>query len=203
MEQTKPLDRQQIMDWRRDERQRLIEQRLRAPVEQRQLASTQIGHRLDAVWRGQGRLKPDTIVSAYWPLRGEPDLRPWLGELHGQGMICVLPVVVEKGAPLQFRRWSPGCAMEKGFWNIPVPADPVTFTPQLLISPVVGFDRQCYRLGYGGGYFDRTLALLQSQQRDYHVMGVGYAACELATIHPLTHDIALHGIVTEEQAWTR
>src|SRR5690348_5463793 len=139
MEQTAPLDRQQIMDWRRGERQRLIEQRLRAPVEQRQQASAQIGERLDAQWRAQDRLKPGVVVSAYWPLRGEPDLRPWLGELHAQGLICVLPVVVEKGAPLQFRRWSPGCAMEKGFWNIPVPADPAAFTPQLLISPVVGF----------------------------------------------------------------
>jgi 5,10-methenyltetrahydrofolate synthetase len=203
MEHIAPLDRPQIMDWRRSERQRLIEQRLRAPVEQRQQASAQICQRLGALWRDQARLKPGVIVSAYWPLRGEPDLRPWLGELSAQGLICVLPVVAEKNAPLQFRRWSPGCAMEKGFWNIPVPADPATFTPQLLISPVVGFDRQCYRLGYGGGYFDRTLALLQSQQREYHVMGVGYAASELATIHPLPHDIALHGIVTEEQAWTR
>jgi 5,10-methenyltetrahydrofolate synthetase len=203
MEKTETLDRQQIMDWRRNERQRLIEQRLRAPVEQRQQASKQIATRLDALWREQGRLKSGVIVSAYWPLRGEPDLRPWLGELSAQGLICVLPVVVEKGTPLQFRRWTPGCAMEKGFWNIPVPADPATYTPQLLISPVVGFDRQCYRLGYGGGYFDRTLALLQSRQREYHVMGVGYATCELATIHPLPHDIALHGIVTEEQSWTR
>ncbi len=203
MENTETLDRQQIMDWRRSERQRLIEQRMRAPVDQRQQASKQIAARLDARWREQGRLKPGVIVSAYWPLRGEPDLRPWLGELSAQGLIGVLPVVVEKGAPLQFRRWTPGCAMEKGFWNIPVPADPATFTPQLLISPVVGFDRQCYRLGYGGGYFDRTLALLQSRQCEYHVMGVGYAACELATIHPLPHDIALHGIVTEAQSWTR
>jgi len=203
MDQVQTPDRQQIMDWRRGERQRLIEQRVRTPVEQRQQASQQIAERLDALWRASGQLKPGVILSAYWPLRGEPDLRPWLGELCTQGLICVLPVVVEKGAPLQFRRWSPGCAMEKGFWNIPVPADPATFTPQLLISPVVGFDRQCYRLGYGGGYFDRTLALLQSQQRDYHVMGVGYAACELATIHPLPHDIALHGIVTEAQSWTR
>jgi 5,10-methenyltetrahydrofolate synthetase len=203
MEQNDIPDRQQIMDWRRAERQRLIEQRLRAPVEQRQQASARIRERLDALWRGQGRLARDVVVSAYWPLRGEPDLRPWLGDLHAQGLVCVLPVVVEKGAPLQFRRWSPGCAMEKGFWNIPVPADPTVYVPQLLVAPVVGFDRQCYRLGYGGGYFDRTLALLRSQGREFYVTGVGYAASELPTIHPLPHDIALHGIVTEEQAWTR
>jgi 5-formyltetrahydrofolate cyclo-ligase len=197
------LDRQQIMDWRRGERERLIEQRLRAPVEQRQLASAEISRRLDALWRSEGRLSAGTVLSAFWPLRGEPDLRPWLGDLHAQGLVCVLPVVVQKAAPLQFRRWSPGCAMEKGFWNILVPADPTPFVPQLLIAPVVGFDRQCYRLGYGGGYFDRTLALLQSRQRSFHVTGIGYAASELATIHPLPHDIPLQGVVTEESTWSR
>jgi 5,10-methenyltetrahydrofolate synthetase len=197
------LERQQIMDWRRSQRERLIELRLRSPVEQRQRASAEISRRLDALWRGEGRLSPGTVISGFWPLRGEPDLRPWLGDLHAQGLVCVLPVVVEKAAPLRFRRWSPGCAMEKGFWNIPVPADPAPHVPQLLIAPVVGFDRQCYRLGYGGGYFDRTLALLQSQQRSFHVTGIGYAQSELPTIHPLPHDIPLQGIVTEERALSR
>jgi len=194
--------RQQIMAWRREERQRLLDARLRMPVADRQQASAQIIGRLETLWREAGRLKPGTIVSGYWPLRGEPDLRPWLGDQDAQGLVCVLPVVVQKGEPLQFRRWFPGCAMEKGFWNIPVPADPATFTPQLLIAPVVGFDRQCYRLGYGGGYFDRTLALLQSQQREFHVAGVGYSEAEIASIQPLDHDIALEAIVTDKEAFT-
>ena len=194
--------RQQVMAWRREERQRLLEARVRMPVADRQQASAQIIERLDALWRGAGRLTPGTIVSAYWPLRGEPDLRPWLGDLTAQGLVCVLPVVVQKGEPLQFRRWSPGCAMEKGFWNIPVPADPAAYTPQLLVAPVVGFDRQCYRLGYGGGYFDRTLALLQAQQRAFHVAGVGYSSAEIASIRPLDHDIALQAIVTDQESFT-
>jgi 5-formyltetrahydrofolate cyclo-ligase len=201
MDEKSPEERARIMEWRRGERQRLIEARLRLPVAERQQASTDIAARLDSAWRGAGRLVPGSVVSAYWPLRGEPDLRPWLGALHAQGLVCVLPVVVEKGMPLQFRRWSPGCAMEKGFWNIPVPADPTPFVPQLLVSPVVGFDAQCYRLGYGGGYFDRTLAQLQAQQRSFHVLGVGYAMSQLPTIHPLPHDIALQGVVTEAQSW--
>ena len=198
METITPPERVRIMAWRRDERQRLIEARLRMPVADRQQASARIAARLDATWRVAGRLVPGAIVSAYWPLRGEPDLRPWLGELHTQGLICVLPVVVEKGAPLAFRRWSPGCAMETGFWNIPVPADPTPHVPQLLVAPVVGFDACCYRLGYGGGYFDRTLAALRMHHRNHQVLGVGYAFSKLDTIHPLPHDIALHGIVTEE-----
>src|SRR5690606_38155747 len=148
-----------------------------------------IASRLDDWCRRGGWLRTGTVVSGYWPLRGEPDLRPWLAQLHEQGMVCVLPVVLEKGAPLVFRRWSPGCAMEKGFWNIPVPAAREQFIPQLLLAPVVGFDAQCYRLGYGGGYFDRTLAQLDAAAAAYRVVGVGYEQARLQSIHPLPHDI--------------
>lgn len=185
------------MDWRRTERARLIEARLHAPVAERQDASARIAAGLDAYCRERGLLAAISTVSAYWPLRGEPDLRPWLARLHEAGHTCVLPVVVEKGAPLVFRRWSPGCAMEKGFWNIPVPAAREEFAPRLLLAPVVGFDAQCYRLGYGGGYFDRTLALLQARGVAFHVVGVGFESARLESIQLLAHDIALQAIVTE------
>ncbi len=81
--------------------------------------------------------------------------------------------------------------------DIPVPADPAPFTPRLLLGPVVGSDRQCYRLGYGGGYFDRTLAELLVAGHAFHVLGIGYAAAEIASIQPLPHDIRLQAIVTE------
>lgn len=188
-----------IMAWRREERQRQIEARLRVPVEQRQQASLQIGERLHQYSHSQQLLAPGAVISGYWPLRGEPDLRGWLARLHGEGFTVVLPVVVEKGAPLVFRRWSPGCAMEKGFWNIPVPADPVPHTPTVLLAPVVGFDRQCYRLGYGGGYFDRTLAQLRARGAPFHAVGVGYASAEITSIRPLPHDIPLQAVVTERE----
>jgi 5-formyltetrahydrofolate cyclo-ligase len=195
--------RQSIMEWRRAERERLIDARMRMPVADRQQASALIAAGVDREFHSAGAPARSTVISAYWPLRGEPDLRPWLGTMHEAGMVCVLPVVVRKGEPLQFRRWHPGCAMEKGFWNIPVPADPAPFTPEFLLAPVVGFDRQCYRLGYGGGYFDRTLALLDERMQAYRVLGVGYAAAELPSIRPLPHDIALHGIVTEQATCSR
>lgn len=194
------MDRVDIMAWRRQERARLIEARLSVPVEDRQQASRRIAGRLDAYCRETGLPQPGTVVSGYWPLRGEPDLRPWLARLHDEGFVTVLPVVVAKGEPLVFRRWFPGAAMQKGFWNIPVPADPAEYTPQLLLAPVVGFDAQCYRLGYGGGYFDRTLALLQSRGATFHAVGVGYEAARLESIRPLPHDIALHVIVTDSAA---
>jgi 5,10-methenyltetrahydrofolate synthetase len=195
--------RQSIMEWRRAQRERLIEARMRMPVAERQQASAQIAAGVDREFRRPGTPVRGSIISGYWPLRGEPDLRPWLGSMHEAGMVCVLPVVVQKGEPLQFRRWFPGCAMEKGFWNIPVPADPAALTPQFLLAPVVGFDRQCYRLGYGGGYFDRTLAALVQRGQAHRVLGVGYAAAELPSIQPLPHDIALHGIVTENATCSR
>jgi 5,10-methenyltetrahydrofolate synthetase len=192
--------RASIMDWRRAERARLIEARLRAPVAQRQAASGRIAGHLESFARERGLLAPGTTISGYWPLRGEPDLRPWLARMHEAGLTCVLPVVVEKGAPLVFRRWSPGCPMEKGFWDIPIPAARGEFIPDVLLAPVVGFDARCYRLGYGGGYFDRTLEQLLSRSARYCAIGVGYEMARLQSIRPLPHDIALQAIVTEAGA---
>ena len=187
-----PTTRDDIMAWRRQTRQHLLAARQQMSVEERQSASRAIQARLEAV---AGPLAGQT-VSAYWPLRGEPDLRPWLAGLHQQGVRCAMPLVVARGEPLRFRPWHPGCRMEKGFWDIPVPADGPFITPGLLIAPVVGFDARCFRLGYGGGYFDRTLATLAS---GYRALGVGYEAAALASIHPLPHDIPLQGIVTEQR----
>lgn len=190
-------DRGAIMAWRRAERTRLLEARLRMPVADKQQASTRIIENLMRYCHEARLPQAGTVVSGYWPLRGEPDVRPWLTQVHEAGWRTVLPVVAEKGKPLVFRRWSPGCAVEKGFWNIPVPADTTEFTPRLLLAPVVGFDAKGYRLGYGGGYFDRTLALLRALQVEFHAIGIGYAEAALPTIHPLPHDIPLNTVITE------
>lgn len=188
--------RASLMAWRRAERERLLDVRMKMSVADRQQASRQIEERLDAYCRDRGLLAPGRIVSGYWPLRGEPDLRPWLIRLNEEGMVTVLPVVVEKGTPLRFRRWTPGCAMEKGFWNIPVPAAPEEFMPEVLLAPVIGFDSRCYRLGYGGGYFDRTLELVRAQGRTYHAIGIGLDTSRLPAFEALAHDIPLNAVVT-------
>jgi len=193
------MTRKEIMDWRRLERQRLIALRLAQSVEIRQLASARIAENLDGYCRAAGLLGPGTIISGYWPLRGEPDLRPWLARLHGEGLRCAMPVVVEKSGPLHFRAWQPGARMEKGFWDIPVPADPTELVPQVLLAPVVGFDAASYRLGYGGGYFDRTLEQLRSRGLPAHVIGVGLDCTEIESIRPLPHDVPLQAIVTESR----
>jgi 5-formyltetrahydrofolate cyclo-ligase len=189
--------REQIMEWRREQRRRLIEERLAMPVAERQEASARIAENLDALFRGRGWLRPGTVVSAWWPLRGEPDLRPWLGRLVDEGVVPALPLVVEKGAPLKFRAWKPGSRMEKGFWDIPQPAEPVEVEPDLLIAPGVGFDRAGFRLGYGGGYFDRTLAARIAAGKAYHAVIAAYSRTVLDSIHPLPHDIGFAAVVTE------
>lgn len=184
------LQRAEVMAWRRAERQRLIAARLDTPAEQRADWSTAIAEKLvHAIGPVDG-----LVVSAYWPFRGEPDLRSFMAWVVTHGGTCALPVVVEKGQPLAFRAWKEGDPLSRGVWNIPVPAAGAAVVPDVAIAPVVGFDRQCYRLGYGGGFFDRTLAYLSPRPR---VFGVGYELQALETIHPLDHDIPMDAIVTE------
>ena len=138
----------------------------------------------------------DLVISAYWPFRGEPDLKPLLKRLRVAGAITALPVVVQKHQPLVFRAWSSGDKLEHGVWNIPFPAEGPEVTPDIVIAPVVGFDRACFRLGYGGGFFDRTIAGLPSGVRFY---GVGYDYQEISTIRPQSHDIPMLAIATEAE----
>jgi 5-formyltetrahydrofolate cyclo-ligase len=175
--------------WRSAERARLIGERLAVSADRRQAQSTLIADKLDAVLD----LAAGSVVSFYWPFKGEPDLREWIGRLAERGIRSALPVVTEPRAPMEFRLWSRGAKMERGIWNIPVPADRSPVTPDLIIAPLVGFDAERYRLGYGGGYFDRTLASLGARPR---VIGVGYEGARLPTIHPQPHDIPMDLIIT-------
>jgi 5-formyltetrahydrofolate cyclo-ligase len=109
---------------------------------------------------------------------------------------CALPVVVEKKAPLVFRLWKPGERLAAGIWNIPIPADGADVLPDVVVAPVVGFDSAGYRLGYGGGYFDRTLASLPHHPL---AIGVGYNAAAVSTIYPLPHDVPMGAIITERE----
>lgn len=187
------LDEQQRLDvirWRKAERKRLIEARLALPVGERK----EMG---EAITRHLETELGDTVgrtISFYWPFRGEPDLRPLMESLSEREAICALPIVVEKGQPLTFRSWRQGERLERGVWNIPVPAEGDIVMPEIVIAPIVGFDPQCYRLGYGGGFFDRTLAVAESRPR---VLGVGYASQTLSTIFPQPHDIPMDCVVTD------
>jgi 5-formyltetrahydrofolate cyclo-ligase len=186
-----PASRPDIARWRKAERERLIAARLAIPADTRAVLSARIAERLDGIVGDVG----GRIVSLYWPFRGEPDLRPWIAGIVERGVTPALPVVVEKARPLIFRAYRPGDRLEKGVWNIPVPAEGPPVIPDIVIAPLVGVDPGNYRLGYGGGFFDRTLASLPTKPL---VIGVGYAMQRIATIHPQPHDIPMDRIVTVE-----
>ena len=134
-------------------------------------------------------------VGYYWPFKGEPDLHALIEQFVARGATAALPVVVEKGAPMVFRTWAPGQPLAHGIWNIPVPAQGEEVVPTLLLVPLVGFDAAGYRLGYGGGYYDRTLAGLVPKPL---TIGIGYAATLLDTIHPQPHDVPMDRVLTDE-----
>jgi len=135
-----------------------------------------------------------TVLGVYWPFQAEFDPRPVIDWLVAQGSSVALPAVVDKKGPLEYRAWRPGEPLVDGVWNIPVPEKRDLVIPHAVLAPVVGFDRQCYRLGYGGGYFDRTLAALVPRP---WAVGVGFELSQLETIYPQDFDIPMDLIVTE------
>jgi 5-formyltetrahydrofolate cyclo-ligase len=180
-----------IKQWRQDQRARLLAQRRTVTPAARQRAAEVIGHKLDELVVANGC----ATIGLFWPIKQEINLLPWAEELtrEGKAVLC-LPVVVQRGEPLEYWRWRSGEPLQRGFWDIPIPATRDVVVPDLMLAPLVGFDRANYRLGYGGGYFDRTLASLP---RRPVVAGVGFAFSELATIFPQPHDIPLDVVLTE------
>lgn len=181
---------QDVKRWRTVERERLVALRRAIPAAERRSLSDRIARELD---RQLGDLS-GRIVAAYLPFRGEPDLRAWIEELPRRTATAALPVVVAPRSPLEFRTWGRGEPLRPGVWNIPVPAGGTAVIPDVVIAPVVGYDAACYRLGHGGGYYDRTLAALAHRPR---VVGVGYECLALPTIFPQTYDVPMDMIVTE------
>ena len=185
-----PPPTQGVIAWRKAQRERLIAERLALSASVRADGAARMAQALDTLIGDPG----GRVVSAYWPFRGEPDLRPWLVSLQARGARTALPVVVASRTPLIFRSWRQGDRLARGVWNIPIPADGEVVIPDIVIAPLVGFDSGFYRLGYGGGFFDRTLALLPASAV---AIGVGYDQAAMASIMPQPHDIPMRHIVTE------
>jgi len=189
-----PVDPGTVRDvarFRTAERARLMEARRRIPAPERATGTAALADALDAVLTPE----PGLRIAVYWPIRGEPDLRSWMARASGAGATILLPVVVEKEAPLIFRPWSPGCAMERGVWNIPVPSEGPDTVPDVVVSPLVGVDAACFRLGNGGGYYDRTLVRLAPAPR---IVGVGFANCTIPTIFPMPWDVPMDSVVLSD-----
>ena len=174
--------------FRKAERARLYAARQAVSAEDRKAMSGRISQRLTEILGDVNGLR----IAMYWPIRGELNLRPWMVEASGIGAHICLPVVIEKDQPVEFHRWTPDSAMAKGIWNIPVPADAVPVVPDVVIVPLLGVDENGYRLGNGGGYYDRTLARLP---QDLLTIGVGQTFCRMKTIFPMPWDIPMKKVV--------
>src|ERR1700722_4669520 len=177
------MDLTDLKAWRRAERERLIAERMAAPGAVRQEWGERVTSRLRKLLAGL----PGPL-GVYWPFRGEFDPRPLIEAEVARAWLIALPVVVDRKGPLEYRAWKPGEPLVAGIWDIPVPQRRQIVVPQAVLAPLVGFDRDCYRLGYGGGYFDRTLAALRPRPL---AIGVGFAFQEIATIQPQEFDIPM------------
>ena len=127
-------------------------------------------------------------------VRGEFDAQALVSLLIERGWRAAMPIVEAPDAPMSFRHWTPGVAMNVDRYGIPIPAEGEAVTPDIVLLPLVAFDRQGFRLGYGGGYFDRTLAALVPRPLS---IGVGFELARVEDIRPQQHDIRLDAIVTE------
>lgn len=181
---------QRISAWRKQQRAELIARRAAAPQAQRRAWNAAISAHVEAGFA----LLAGMTIGFCWPFKGEFDARFAIRDFRRRGAIAALPAVVAKAGPLQFRQWWPGAPMTPGAYGIPVPDGTGIVAPDAALVPMNGFDEQGYRLGYGAGYFDRTLAA--SHPRPLAI-GVSYELARLQTIFPQSHDIAMDFVVTE------
>ncbi len=189
-----PEDWPAVRAFRKAKRAELLASRIELGLRERQRR----GALLAAQLATSVTLAPPTVLGFYWPIRGEPDLIDVARRHVAAGGVAALPVVVAKNAPVEFWRWRPGAVLKPGLWNIPVPVERELVVPDALLIPLVGFDAQGFRLGYGGGYYDRTLGAATALPLR---VGVGYAYTELATIRPQPHDVPMSYVVTDAGAW--
>lgn len=146
----------------------------------------------------QASLRPPEVLAFCWPIKHEPDVRAIVEQWALAGTRAALPVVIAEDAPLAFRAWTADSPLELDRYGIPTPVAGEFLQPDLILLPLNGFDAAGYRLGYGGGYFDRTLAALSPRPL---AVGVGFEINRLASIRPESHDQQLDWIVTEAGAF--
>ncbi|MBM2577266.1 5-formyltetrahydrofolate cyclo-ligase [Jannaschia sp. Os4] len=134
------------------------------------------------------------VIAGYLPIGSEADPTGAMRALAADNRICV-PVVVSKGAPLRFREWTPGCEVEEGAFGVPIPVDGAWRVPEVAIVPLLGWDLGGGRLGYGGGFYDRTLAA----RPEMRAIGLAFEAQRMEQIPREATDVALAEIVTERR----
>jgi 5,10-methenyltetrahydrofolate synthetase len=190
------MDATSLKTWRRAERERLIAARAALTPETLDSWRRRMDGFIEASFPGLARCR----LAFCWPIKGEYDARHLARTLRERGALTALPVVVAPKTPLKFREWHPGVRLEKGPLDIPFPSDSAEVVPNAVLLPMNGWDRQGYRLGYGAGFFDRTLASLAKKPL---VIGVSYELAKLDTIHPQSWDLPMDYVVTERGVYRR
>lgn len=147
-------------------------------------------------------IRPGTVVSAFWPLDGEIDTRPLMTRLHEKGCKMALPVMQGPGKPLLFRAWQPGDELRVAAFDTREPSDDEPLRePSVVLVPMLAFDRAGFRLGYGGGFYDRTLAQFR-ERRDILAIGIAFAGQEVDAVPRGPFDQRLDWVVTEQETIT-
>jgi 5-formyltetrahydrofolate cyclo-ligase len=190
------LDTASLKTWRKTQRERLISERLRVTPALLETWRGQIDRSLERSFPGLAHCR----LAFCWPIKGEYDARHLARTLRQHGALTALPVVKAPKQPLIFREWHPGIELAIGPLDIPYPAHSAEVVPQAVLLPMNGWDSAGYRLGYGAGFFDRTLANLAKRPV---VIGVTYEQAKLDTIHPQPWDIPMDFVVTERGVYRR
>ena len=194
------MDALTLRNWRKAERERLVADRLAVDATTLAAFRTRIDSHLERTFPG---LAHGTLAFC-WPFKNEYDPRFLGHRLRERGAKTALPVVVAPRQPLIFRLWKPGDELAKGVYDIPYPAHGDPVVPDAALVPMNGFDSGGYRLGYGGGFFDRTLAHLRAMHPKKPVaIGVTYELARMETIHPQSYDIPMDYVVTERGVYER
>ena len=186
----------QLKAWRKAERERLVAARAALSQETLEQYRRSIDAHLSRSFPGLASAK----LAFCWPIKGEYDARHLVRTLRERGALTALPVVVAPRQPLVFREWHPGVELAMGPLDIPYPANSPEMIPDAVLLPMNGWDSGGYRLGYGAGFFDRTLASLPKKPA---VIGVTYELARMDTIHPQSWDIPADWIVTERGVYRR
>jgi 5,10-methenyltetrahydrofolate synthetase len=187
---------EELKRWRKAERVRLIAARSALDL----ATLEEYRHRIDAHLRRSFPGLASAKLAFCWPIKGEYDARHLVRALREHGALTALPVVVAPKQPLVFREWHPGVEMAVGPLDIPYPVNSREIVPDAVLLPMNGWDAAGYRLGYGGGFFDRTLGNIQKKPV---TIGVAYEMARMETIHPQSWDIPADWVVTERGVYRR
>jgi 5-formyltetrahydrofolate cyclo-ligase len=180
-----------MQTWRQQQRQRLISERQSLNSHERQ----EIEQRCLALIEQYLLSYEPGVLGLYWPIKGEIDCRSLAPALIRQGWTLCVPIINSENKCLDFAVWTPDSPMIMGSWNIPIPEKQTLLIPDHFLVPLVGFDKQNFRLGYGGGYYDRTLAAID---KPVHTIGIGMESGRFDSIQPQQWDIPMDKVITEK-----